>query len=295
MTAKIIDGKVVAQAIQDRVKKDAELLLSKYGVTAGLAAVLIGDNPASKTYVGMKNKMCQELGMASVGRNLPETISQEDALKAVQELAEDPKVHGILVQLPLPKHLDTEAILNAVPIEKDIDGFHPINIGRLAMKNRDPLFVPCTPAGIIELIDSTGTKIEGARAVVLGRSNIVGLPAAMLLVHRNATVSICHSRTQNIADEVRQADILVAAIGKAQFVQADWIKPGATVIDVGTNAIPDATKKSGRRLVGDVDFEKAKEIAGAITPVPGGVGPMTIAMLMRNTMNAAKRSAGMIQ
>jgi methylenetetrahydrofolate dehydrogenase (NADP+)/methenyltetrahydrofolate cyclohydrolase len=295
MTAKLIDGKAVAQTIQERVKEDAEMLLSKHGVTAGLAAVLIGDNPASKTYVGMKNKMCQELGMASVGRTLPENISQADALKVVQELASDPKVHGILVQLPLPKQLDTEEILGAVPIEKDIDGFHPINIGRLAMKNRDPLFVPCTPAGIIELIDSAGTKIEGARAVVLGRSNIVGLPAAMLLVHRNATVTICHSRTQNLPDVVRQAGILVAAIGKARFVQADWIKPGATVIDVGTNAIPDATKKSGRRLVGDVDFEKAKEVAGAITPVPGGVGPMTIAMLMRNTMNAAKRSAGLIQ
>jgi methylenetetrahydrofolate dehydrogenase (NADP+)/methenyltetrahydrofolate cyclohydrolase len=288
MTAKIIDGKAVAQKIQGRVKQDAESLRAKHGITAGLAAVLIGDNPASHTYVGMKNKMCQELGMASVGRTLPGTITQQEAMKVVLDLAEDAKVHGILVQLPLPKHLDTEAILGAVPIEKDIDGFHPVNIGRLAMKNREPLFVPCTPAGVIELIDSVGTPIEGARAVVLGRSNIVGLPAAMLLVHRNATVTICHSRTQNLPD------ILVAAIGKAQFVKADWIKPGATVIDVGTNAIPDATKKSGQRLVGDVDFEKAKEVAGAITPVPGGVGPMTIAMLMQNTINAAKRSAGII-
>jgi methylenetetrahydrofolate dehydrogenase (NADP+)/methenyltetrahydrofolate cyclohydrolase len=295
MTAKLIDGKAVAQIIQDRVKQEAESLRAKFSIVPGLAAVLIGDNPASKTYVGMKNKMCQELGMASVGRTLPADVSQEDAMKVVRELAADPKVHGILVQLPLPKHLDTESILGAVPIEKDIDGFHPVNIGRLAMKNREPLFVPCTPAGVIELIDSVGTKIEGARAVVLGRSNIVGLPAAMLLVHRNATVTICHSRTQNIADIVRQADIVVAAIGKAQFVQAEWIKPGATVIDVGTNAIPDATKKSGQRLVGDVDFEKAKEVAGAITPVPGGVGPMTIAMLMQNTLNAAKRSVGLIQ
>jgi len=295
MTAKLIDGKAVAQAIQDRVKEQADSLKSEKGVTAGLAAVLIGDNPASHTYVGMKNRMCQQLGMASVGRTLPENITQEEAMKVVTDLAEDPKVHGILVQLPLPGHLDTESILGAVPIEKDIDGFHPINIGRLSMKNRDPLFVPCTPAGVIELIDSAQTKIEGARAVVLGRSNIVGLPAAMLLVHRNATVTICHSRTQNLPDIVRQADIVVAAIGKAQFVQADWIKPGATVIDVGTNAIPDASKKSGRRLVGDVDFENAKEVAGAITPVPGGVGPMTIAMLMQNTMNAARRSAGLIE
>jgi 5,10-methylene-tetrahydrofolate dehydrogenase/methenyl tetrahydrofolate cyclohydrolase len=295
MTAKIIDGKAVGQAIQLRVKQETESLRAKFGIVPGLAAVLIGENPASKTYVGMKNKTCQELGMASVGRTLPADISQEEAMKVVRELAEDPKVHGILVQLPLPGHLDTESILGAVPIEKDIDGFHPINIGRLAMKNREPLFVPCTPAGVIELIDSAGTKIEGARAVVLGRSNIVGLPAAMLLVHRNATVTICHSRTQNIAGVVREADIVVAAIGKAQFVKAEWIKPGATVIDVGTNAIPDATKKSGQRLVGDVDFDNAKEIAGAITPVPGGVGPMTIAMLMQNTLNAAKRSVGLIQ
>ncbi len=295
MTAKLIDGKAVAKAIQLRVKEESGSLLAEKGISPGLATVLIGDDPASHTYVGMKQRMCAELGMVSVGQNLPADISQEEALKVVKELAEDPKIHGILVQLPLPKQLDTETILSAIPIEKDIDGFHPINIGRVSMKNRDPLFVPCTPAGVIELIDSAGTKIEGARAVILGRSNIVGLPAAMLLVHRNATITICHSRTQNLPDIVRQADIVVAAIGKAQFVKADWIKPGATVIDVGTNAIPDATKKSGRRLVGDVDFENAKEVAGAITPVPGGVGPMTIAMLMQNTLNAAKRSAGLIE
>ncbi len=295
MTAKLIDGKAVAQAIQLRVKQEAESLQAEKGIAPGLATVLIGENPASQTYVGMKQRMCAELGMVSVGQNLPADIKQEDALKVVRELAEDPKIHGILVQLPLPAHLDSESILGAIPIEKDIDGFHPINIGRVSMKNREPMFVPCTPAGIIELIDSAGTKIEGARAVVLGRSNIVGLPAAMLLVHRNATITICHSRTQDLPDIVRQADIIVAAIGKALFVKADWVKPGATVIDVGTNAIPDATKKSGRRLVGDVDFDNVKEVAGAITPVPGGVGPMTIAMLMQNTLNAAKRSVGLIK
>jgi methylenetetrahydrofolate dehydrogenase (NADP+)/methenyltetrahydrofolate cyclohydrolase len=295
MTAKIIDGKAVAQGIQLRVKQEAESLRAEKGIAPGLATVLIGENPASQTYVGMKQRMCAELGMVSVGQNLPADISQEDALKVVRDLAEDPKIHGILVQLPLPGHLDAETILGAIPIEKDIDGFHPINIGRVSMKNREPLFVPCTPAGIIELIDSAGAKIEGARAVVLGRSNIVGLPVAMLLVHRNATITICHSRTQDLPDIVRQADILVAAIGKAQFVKADWVKPGATVIDVGTNAIPDPTKKSGRRLVGDVDFDNVKEVAGAITPVPGGVGPMTIAMLMQNTLNAAKRSVGLIE
>jgi 5,10-methylene-tetrahydrofolate dehydrogenase/methenyl tetrahydrofolate cyclohydrolase len=295
MTATLIDGKAVAASIQQKVREEAEMLKTRYGVTPGLATVLVGDNPASKAYVGSKQKMTQELGMHSVGVHLPADISQDELLRVIHGYAQDPKVHGILIQLPLPSHLDQETVLSAVPIEKDVDGFHPINVGRLAMKNREPLFVPCTPAGCIVLIDSVGTKIEGARAVVLGRSNIVGLPAAFLLLHRNATVTICHSRTQNLPEIVRQADIVVAAIGKAQFVKAEWIKPGATVIDVGINAIPDATKKSGQRLVGDVDFENVKEVAGAITPVPGGVGPMTIAMLMQNTLNSAKRTLGLIK
>ncbi len=295
MTAKIIDGKVVAASVEAGVKTDAETLKTKCGVTPGLATILVGELPASKTYVGMKQKKSQELGMFSIGSHLPADISQDELLTVVRGYAADPKIHGILVQLPLPAHIDQETVLGAIPIEKDVDGFHPINVGRLAMKNREPLFVPCTPSGCIVLIDSAGTKIEGARAVVLGRSNIVGLPAAFLLIHRNATVTICHSKTQNLPDIVRQADILVAAIGKAQFVKADWLKPGVTVIDVGTNAIPDASKKSGYRQVGDVDFEAAKEVAGAITPSPGGVGPMTIAMLMRNTCDSAKRSAGLIK
>jgi len=295
MTATLIDGKAVAASIQQKVREEAEMLKTKYGVTPGLATVLVGDNPASKAYVGSKQKMTQELGMHSVGVHLPADISQDELLKVIRDYGADPKVHGILVQLPLPPHLDQETVLSAVPIEKDVDGFHPINVGRLAMKNREPLFVPCTPAGCIVLIDSVGTKIEGARAVVLGRSNIVGLPAAFLLLHRNATVTICHSRTQNLPEIVRQADIVIAAIGKPQFVKAEWIKPGATVIDVGINAIPDPTKKSGQRLVGDVDFDNAKEVAGAITPVPGGVGPMTIAMLMQNTLNSAKRAVGLIK
>jgi len=295
MTATLIDGKAVAASIQQKVREEAEMLKTKYGVTPGLATVLVGDNPASKAYVGSKQKMTQELGMHSVGVHLPADISQDELLKVIRDYGADPKVHGILVQLPLPPHLDQETVLSAVPIEKDVDGFHPINVGRLAMKNREPLFVPCTPAGCNVLIDSVGTKIEGARAVVLGRSNIVGLPAAFLLLHRNATVTICHSRTQNLPEIVRQADIVIAAIGKPQFVKAEWIKPGATVIDVGINAIPDPTKKSGQRLVGDVDFDNAKEVAGAITPVPGGVGPMTIAMLMQNTLNSAKRAVGLIK
>lgn len=295
MTAKIIDGKIVSEQVKARVKTEVEELKAKKGITPGLATVLIGERPDSRVYVASKQKSCADLGMNSFGEHLPENASQEEALKVVRRLAADPKVNGILVQLPLPAHLDSEAILGAIPIEKDVDGFSPINVGRLSMKNRDPLFVPCTPLGCIVLMESVGTKIEGARAVVLGRSNIVGLPMAFLLLHRNATITICHSRTQNMADVVRQADILVAAIGKPRFVQGDWIKPGATVIDVGINEIPDATKKSGKRLVGDVDFDAAKEIAGAITPVPGGVGPMTIAMLMQNTLTAAKRAAGMMK
>ncbi len=295
MPAKLIDGKIVAANVQDRVRQDAEMLKAKCGITAGLATVLVGENPASKLYVSMKQKMCADLGMNAASYHPDGNISQDELLALIKSLAIDPKIHGILVQLPLPAHIDQETVLSAIPIEKDVDGFHPINVGRLAMKGREPLFVPCTPLGCMELIESAGTKIEGARAVVLGRSNIVGLPAAFLLVHRNATVTICHSRTQNLPDIVRQADILVAAIGKARFVKGDWIKPGATVIDVGTNQIEDATKKSGYRLVGDVDFDAAKEVAGAITPVPGGVGPMTIAMLMQNTVNAAKRAAGLIK
>lgn len=295
MTAQLIDGKMVSDQVKARVKEQVAELKAKYGITPGLATVLIGERPDSKAYVASKQKSCEELGMNSYGHHLPENISQAEALKVVRELAADPTVHGILVQLPLPAQLDSEAILGAVPIEKDVDGFSPLNVGRLSMKNRDPLFVPCTPLGCIVLMESVGTKIEGARAVVLGRSNIVGLPMSFLLLHRNATITICHSRTQNMPDIIRQADILVAAIGKPRFVKGDWVKPGATVIDVGINEIPDPTKKSGKRLIGDVDFDAVKEIAGAITPVPGGVGPMTIAMLMQNTLTAAKRGAGLFK
>jgi methylenetetrahydrofolate dehydrogenase (NADP+) / methenyltetrahydrofolate cyclohydrolase len=295
MTATLIDGKAVAEDVKQKVKEGVEYLRGEYNITPGLATVLVGERPDSKVYVASKQKSCAELGMNSYGHNLPADMPQAEVLEVVQGLARDPRVHGILVQLPLPNHIDAETILGAIPIEKDVDGFSPLNVGRLSMKNREPMFVPCTPLGCLYLIESAGTKIEGARAVVLGRSNIVGLPMAFLLLHRNATITICHSRTQNMPDIVRQADILVAAIGKARFVQADWVKPSATVIDVGINEIPDATKKSGKRLVGDVDFDTVKEVAGAITPVPGGVGPMTIAMLMQNTLTAAQRAAGLIK
>ena len=288
MTATIIDGKAIAADIRAEVKAGAD----KLDITPGLATVLIGDDPASHKYVSMKRKACAEAGLESFHHELPGDATQEQAMALIHDLAGDDRVHGILVQLPLPKQLDEKEILNAVPLSKDVDGFHPLNIGALAMKGRDPDFVPCTPNGVIELLDRSGTTIEGANAVVLGRSNIVGMPVALLLVSRNATVTICHSRTKDLAKVTSGADILIAAIGRAHFVTADMIKPGATVIDVGTNMIDDATRKSGRRLVGDVDYEAALEVAGKITPVPGGVGPMTIAMLLKNTLRAASRQPG---
>ena len=268
--------------------------LKEKGVVPGLATVLVGDNPASQTYVRMKQKRCGEVGIYSVGHDLSGDATQEEVETLVRTLNADPAINGILVQLPLPSHLDEEAILSAISLEKDVDGFHPINIGRLAMKGRDAMFAPCTPAGIIELIDRIGVPIEGKEAVVLGRSNIVGLPVSMLLLKRNATVTICHSRSKDLPSITRRADILIAAVGRAEMVKADWVKPGAVVIDVGINRVDDATRKRGYRLVGDVAFEEVKEVAGWLTPVPGGVGPMTIAMLLNNTTTGAKRAAGLL-
>ncbi len=292
MTAQLINGKEIAQKVRDEVKEKVAKRLAEGKSQPGLATVLVGERVDSAAYVGMKQRACAELGMTSFHHPVPADVSQEDLEKLVKELNADPKVHGILVQLPLPDHLDEERVLNLINIEKDVDGFSPLNIGRLAQKGREPLFVPCTPYGCIYLLKEAGVEISGANAVVLGRSNIVGMPAALLLVKENATVTVCHSRTKNIADVVRQADILIAAIGRTEMVQGDWIKPGAAVIDVGMNSKPDATKKKGYRLVGDVDFEAAKEVAGFITPVPGGVGPMTIAMLMANTLRAAEIQDG---
>jgi len=294
MTAQLIDGKGIAADIQDEVTREVAELKEKHGIVPGLATVLVGENPASQTYVRMKRKRCAEVGIHSVGRELPKDASQEAVETLVRELNDDPSIHGILVQLPLPGHLDEESVLNTIDLTKDIDGFHPINIGRLAMKGREALFKPNTPAGIIELIDRIGVPIEGREAVVLGRSNIVGLPVSMLLLKRNATVTICHSRTQDLPSVTRRADILIAAVGRAEMVKANWVKPGAVVIDVGINRVDDPSRKRGYRLVGDVDFEEVKEVAGHITPVPGGVGPMTIAMLLKNTVISAKRSAGLL-
>ncbi|NLG70772.1 MAG: bifunctional methylenetetrahydrofolate dehydrogenase/methenyltetrahydrofolate cyclohydrolase FolD [Chloroflexi bacterium] len=288
MTAQIIDGKAIAQKVRQEVAARVSERIAAGKSQPTLATVLVGDRPDSAAYVASKQKACAELGMGSVHCPLPADATQEEVEARVRELNADPKIHGILVQLPMPAHIDEERVLQLINIEKDVDGFSPLNIGRLAQKGRKPLFVPCTPYGCIYLLEESGVKIEGANAVVLGRSNIVGMPAALLLISRNATVTVCHSRTRDLPSVVRQADILIAAIGRAEMVRGDWIKPGAAVIDVGINAIPDATKKSGRRLVGDVNFEEAKEVAGYITPVPGGVGPMTIAMLMKNTLHAAE-------
>lgn len=288
MTAKIIDGEAVASKIREQVKADVEEMVRTHGFPPGLATVLVGDNPASRQYVRMKQNRCKKVGIVSFGHTLPAETGQEEVEQLVRELGADPKVHGILVQLPLPDHLEEEAVLNAIPLHKDIDGFHPVNIGRLAMKGRKPLFIPCTPAGVIRLLEEAGAEFDGAEAVVLGRSNIVGMPAAMLLIHRNATVTVCHSRTKDLPGVCRRADILVAAVGRPQMVKADWVKPGAFVIDVGSNRIDDPESEKGYRWVGDVDFTDVKKVAGAISPSPGGVGPMTIAGLLQNTLRAAK-------
>ncbi|MCC6299778.1 MAG: bifunctional methylenetetrahydrofolate dehydrogenase/methenyltetrahydrofolate cyclohydrolase FolD [Anaerolineales bacterium] len=288
MTAQLIDGKMIAAQVREEVAANVAKRLAAGKSKPTLATVLVGDRVDSATYVASKQKACAELGMGSVSQRLPGDISQEELEKVIASLNADRSVHGILVQLPLPEHLDEESVLHLVGVEKDVDGFSPINIGRLAQRRREPLFVPCTPNGCIHLLEQTGVPIEGAHAVVLGRSNIVGMPAALLLISKNATVTVCHRHTKDLPAIVRGADILIVAIGKAEFVRGDWIKPGAAVIDVGINSKPDATKKSGYRLVGDVNFEEAKEVAGFITPVPGGVGPMTIAMLMQNTLRAAE-------
>jgi 5,10-methylene-tetrahydrofolate dehydrogenase/methenyl tetrahydrofolate cyclohydrolase len=292
MTADIIDGKRIAGEIRQEVGVAVAAMKAKHGYTPGLATVLVGDDPASSTYVRMKQKACAEAGIRSIGHSLPADSSESEVLELVSSLNADPEVNGILVQLPLPNQIDEEKVLNTIDLEKDVDGFHPVNIGRLAMKGRDPLFIPCTPNGIIELLKRSGVQLSGAEAVIVGRSNIVGLPVAMLLQKANATVTICHSRTKDLGEHTRRADILVAAIGRREMITGDMVKPGAAVIDVGINQKEDPTKKRGYRLVGDVEYDSAKEVAGAITPVPGGVGPMTIAMLLSNTYRAAEIALG---
>lgn len=292
MPASIINGSELAKQIRADVAKEVTERIQAGKSKPGLATVLVGDDPASHDYVRSKHKACNEAGIESFGFELPATASQKEVQDLVKKLNDDPKVHGILVQLPLPKGLDEEGVLSAIRLEKDVDGFHPINIGRLAQKGREPLFVPCTPAGCMVMLEKNLPKIEGKNAVVLGRSNIVGMPVALLLVRANATVTICHSKSTDLPGIIRQADILVAAVGRPEMVRGDWIKPGAVVIDVGINHVDDPTRPRGYRLVGDVNFAEAVEVAGAITPVPGGVGPMTIAMLLKSTLTAAKIANG---
>lgn len=282
----IIDGKAIAATIREEIKSEVSTMKTK----PGLAVVIVGERKDSQTYVRMKRKACEEVGIESFHAEIPETATEKEVLDVVKKFNADARVHGILVQLPLPKHMDEEKILAAISIEKDVDGFHPENIGKLAMKGHEPLFVPCTPKGCVELLKRSGVDPSGKNAVVVGRSNIVGMPAAMLLMGANATVTVVHSKTQNPKKICREADIIVAACGSAEMVKRDWVKPGAVVIDVGTNSVDDKTKKSGYRLVGDVDYENVRKVASKITPVPGGVGPMTIAMLLSNTLASGKRA-----
>src|SRR3990172_7065800 len=286
MTAESIDGKAIAEDVRAKVKVAVAERVAAGKSVPGLATVLVGDNPASQVYVRSKRKACEEAGIQSFGVELPATATQTEVESVVRELNQDPRVNGIL--LPLPSHLDEEAVLTSISLHKDVDGFHPVNIGRLAQKGREPAFVPCTPAGCIYLLEKTLPTLRGVNAVVLGRSNIVGMPVALLLVRADATVTVCHSRSKDLPGIVREADVLVAAVGRPEMVRGDWVKPGAVVIDVGINRIEDATKKSGYRLVGDVAFDEVKEVASFITPVPGGVGPMTIAMLLQNTLRGAE-------
>ena len=282
MTARLLEGKVFAAKLKEEAGKKAQELKAKYGITPGLAVIIVGENPASQVYVRNKHKACTELGFYSEGVELPATTTREELLAEIQRLNNDEKIHGILVQLPLPKELQPyeSEVLEAINPLKDVDGFHPVNVGRLVTGQK--ALVPCTPHGCLRMLELAEIPVEGANAVIIGRSNIVGKPMFHLLLGKNATVTICHSRTKNLAEITRQADILVAAVGKAGFVTADMVKPGAAVIDVGINRI------APKKLVGDVDFEAVKEVAGAITPVPGGVGLLTIAMLLQNTVEAAR-------
>jgi methylenetetrahydrofolate dehydrogenase (NADP+)/methenyltetrahydrofolate cyclohydrolase len=295
MAAKIIDGKQVAAEMQAELKTEVAQL-KKEGIVPGLGVILVGDDPASQSYVTAKERACAELGIYSDDNRLPANTTQKDLIALINKMNADPKINGILVQLPLPKHLNEGEVLLAISPDKDVDGFHPTNIGKMVAGQ--PAFLPCTPHGVIKLLQRNGVKIEGANVVIVGRSNIVGKPIANMLIQKNengnATVTVCHTKTKDLASHTRQADIIIAAAGKPNTITADMVKDGVVVIDVGVNRIKDASKKSGFRLAGDVDFEKVKEKASLITPVPGGVGPMTITMLLYNTTESAKRAAGKI-
>jgi 5,10-methylene-tetrahydrofolate dehydrogenase/methenyl tetrahydrofolate cyclohydrolase len=291
MGAVIIDGQAVANLLQAKIAEDVQTFEAQYGYVPGLGVVMAGDNPASQQYVRMKRRACERVGIRSVAQLVDAQTSQREVYDMVSAMNADPTIHGILVQLPLPAHIDEETILSAVSLDKDVDGFHPLNIGSLAMKGREPTFTPATPTGCMVLLEEAGANLNGANAVVIGRSNIVGLPMALMLMKANATVTVCHSRTRNTPDIVKQADIVIAAIGQAEYVKGSWLKEGAIVIDVGTNKVDDATQERGYKIVGDVEFVSASQVASAITKVPGGVGPLTITMLLSNCLKAAQLSA----
>ncbi len=295
MAAQLIDGKTISAQVNEESATEVKKLQEKHGCTPGLAVVLVGSDPSSQVYVNMKEKRTKQLGMNSFKYELPEHTTQEDLLKLVHELNENPKVHGILVQSPPPPQIDEQEIILSINPKKDVDCFHPFNVGKMLIGDRDGFF-PCTPYGVMVLLERSGIDPTGKHAVIVGRSNIVGKPMMALLMQKaqgaNATVTVCHSRTPDIAAHCQRADILVAAIGKPEFVTADMVKPGAVVVDVGINRVDDPTAKRGYRLVGDVAFEEVKEKASWITPVPGGVGPMTIAMLLQNTVKACKLQNG---
>lgn len=280
--AELIDGKLVSASIREKLKNEIDTFMSVSGIVPGLAVVLVGDNPASLVYVRNKKKACAEVGINSFEITLPGDASESELLECIRSLNSDPKVHGILVQLPLPAHINEETVINAIDPKKDVDAFHPSNVGKIMIGNYT--FLPCTPAGIIDLLDYYGIAVSGKKCVVLGRSNIVGKPMAHLLLERNGTVTVCHSKTLNLEEETRSADILVVAVGKPEFVKGNMVKPGAVVIDVGIN------RKDDGKLVGDVEFSSVNQIASYLSPVPGGVGPMTITTLLKNTFRAAKQS-----
>ena len=279
----MIDGKKISAETREQIALDAQKLMAETGIRPGLAVVIVGDDPASHVYVKNKKKGCEQVGFYSEEYALPEQTSQEELMQLLDRLNADPKIHGILVQLPLPRHLDEKAVIERILPSKDVDAFHAVNVGKIMIGNYD--FLPCTPAGVMELIHSTGISVSGKEGVVIGRSNIVGKPMAMLLLHENGTVTICHSRTKNLAEVTRRADILVSAVGRAKFVTTDMVKPGAVVIDVGMN------RDENGKLCGDVDFAAVEPLASYITPVPGGVGPMTITMLLKNTLTSAQKAA----
>jgi len=295
MAAQVIDGKQVAADMRAELKSECARLKEK-GIVPGLGVVLVGEDPASKSYVTAKEKACEDIGIYSDDNRLPAETSQAELMALVDKLNRDAKINGILVQLPLPKHLNESEVLLAIDPQKDVDGFHPVNVGKMVVGEK--AFLPCTPHGVIKLLQRSGVKIEGAEVVIVGRSNIVGKPLANMLIQKNdmgnATVTVCHTRTRNLAEHTLRADIVIAAAGRPNTVTADMVKEGVAVIDVGVNRVEDATKKRGYRLVGDVDFEAVSEKASLITPVPGGVGPMTITMLLYNTVESAKRAAGLI-